>query len=196
MNLTQAEVENIVRFGDTAVVHYRDKNGLAKAMEWFEGGHATHQINCLGGLDIVEELCGGGSRSNLYSYMRGQCDLTIKRAPRPISAAGAPKVKAYWLGLVGKGYGWDSIKRAFLTVPIRRFVKPRAPRLAHAMTVLARVLLPGKMVDCSASWLAGIRLDQPNILVDYDPQEVSPETTLRDEHLITVARWKAPFLVD
>ena len=35
--------------------------------------------------------------------------------------------------LEGKGYGWGSIKRSLVSTPIRRYVKPLAPRLARVL---------------------------------------------------------------
>lgn len=196
MRLTRALVEKTVQCGDVVCVVYRHANALAKAMRWFERGRSTHSIECLGGLDTVEETIGGGMRTNLYTYLRGNCDLTIKRAARPLDADEQAVVRSYWLSLVGKGYGWDSIKRALVTVPLRRFVRPRYPRLARALVGLARLLLPGDMPDCSAAWVEGLRLVRPHLLAGYAPGEVDPEVLLRDRTLTTVARWDAPILED
>ena len=99
------------------------------------------------------------------------------------------------MSLEGEGYGWDSIKRSAITVPIRRFVRPHFPMLACAMTDAARVLLPGDMPDCSAAWVAGIRLDQP-VMTGCDAAEVDPEMLRTDRRLLIVARWEAPILED
>ncbi len=192
MKLTRTVVERTIRCGDVVIVTYRNADGTAKLLRFFENGKASHAIECLGGFDTVEETIGGGMRTNLYTYLRGNCDLTIKRARGTLDHREEAALRVYWLGLVGKGYGWDSIKRAAITVPIRRFVKPRYPRLARTLTEIARAVLPGKMPDCSAAWVAGLRIVRPHILSGYEPEEVTPETILRDHELVTVAVWKSP----
>jgi hypothetical protein len=97
------------------------------------------------------------------------------------------------MSLVAKGYGWDSIKRAAITVPIRRFIRPRFPRLARFLVDVARWALPGEMPDCSAAWVDGIRLDQP-ILRGFDATEVDPEKLRVDPNLLTIAVWHSPVL--
>lgn len=196
MRLTRSEVEATIQCGDVVCVIYRSADGVAKLLRFFEHGRASHSIECLGGLDIVEELIGGGSRGNLYTYMRGTCDLSIKRVVGGLTAVEQKRVKSYWLTLVARGYGWDSIKRAAVTVPIRRFIRPRWPRLARTLVRLADTLLPGAMPDCSAAWVEGLRLVRQNLLSGYATQDVTPETILRDPHLYTVARWVAPVLED
>lgn len=196
MKMTRAEVEATIRMGDVVCVIYRKTNGVAKLLRWAEGGRSSHTIECLGGLDTVEETIGGGMRTSLYTYLRGNCDLFVKRAPKPIHPDDQARIRSYWLSLVGKGYGWDSIKRAAVTMPIRRFIKPNFPRLARFLIEVARLLLPGKMPDCSAAWVNGIRLSQPDLFYGYEAAEVDPQTVLRNPELITVARWLCPVLED
>lgn len=196
MKLTRAIVEKTVHCGDVITVTYRKSDGVSRLLRFFENGRASHAIECLGGLDIVEELIGGGARTNLYSYLRGQCDLTIKRVRLPLDTPEQIRVRSYWLSLVGKGYGWDSIKRAAVTVPLRRFVKPRYPIVYRTALEAARELLPGRMPDCSAAWVDGIRLVRPHILHAYRAEEVTPETIQRDRDLVVVAEWKAPVMED
>lgn len=196
MRLTRAFVEKTVHCGDVACVTYRRPDALARAMRYFERGRSTHSIEGLGGLDTVEETIGGGMRTNLYTYLRGTCDLTIRRARGGLDLHEQKVVRAHWLGLVGKGYGWDSIKRAAVTVPIRQYVKPRYPRAAKLLLGAARLVLRGAMPDCSAAWVEGIRLVRPHVLLGYDASEVDPETILRARELVTVAEWKAPYLED
>ena len=195
IHLTRRQIQETVRLGDVVCVTYRQTNGVAKILRWAEAGRASHAIECLGGLDTVEETIGGGMRTNLYTYLRGQCDLEVKRVPGPaITYDEGIRLESYWLSLVGKGYGWDSIRRAAVTVPIRRFIRPHFPRLARWLTGIARFLHAGKMPDCSAAWVDGIRIVRPDVLRGYAPEEVTPETILRDTHLVTVARWEAPVL--
>ena len=196
MKLTRKEVEATIKCGDGIAVIYRNPNGIAKLLRFFEKGKASHFIECLGGLDTVEETIGGGMRTNLYTYLRGDCDLIVKRARGSLDLREEKIVRDYWLSLVDKGYGWDSIKRSLLTVPIRRYIKPRFPRLAWALIGFARWLLPGTMPDCSAAWIRGIRLVRGHVLGGFEPEEVDPEEILRDHFLLTVARWKAPILED
>lgn len=196
MKLTRAEVEKTVRCGDFICVTYRKVNGVARAIRWAEGGKASHVIECLGGFDTVEETIGGGMRTNLYTYLRGNADLIVKRVKPELTDAEAARVKKRWLSLVGGGYGWDSIKRAMVTIPIRRFVQPRLPRVAKVLRGAARVLLPGAMPDCSAAVLFGIRPERPGMLAAYQIPEVTPETLLRDMRTPTVAVWKNAMLVD
>ena len=196
MNITLSDVNRVVHFGDVVCVTYRKADGVAKLLRFFEGGRSSHSIECLGGLDIVEETIGGGMRTNLYTYLRGQCDLEVRRVSEPLNQTEAARIRSYWLSLVGKGYGWDSIKRSMITVPIRRFVKPHYPRLAQTLVAAAEELLPGRMVDCSAAWVAGIRLVRPRVFLGVDPTEVDPDMIQRTPHLTTVARWNAPVLVE
>ena len=161
MYLTRAIVEKTIHFGDGIAVEYINSNGVAVALRWFEGGRASHFLECYGGLDLFEETIGGGMATRLNTYLKGNCNLTLLRAPRPITDGGRTRIRSYWMSLEGTGYGWDSVKRSAVTVPIRRFVRPHFPILANAMTDMARTLLPGDMPDCSAAWVDGIRLDQP-----------------------------------
>lgn len=196
MNLTRADVENIIECGDVVCVVYREANGVSRLLRFWEGGRSSHSIECLGGMDTVEETIGGGMRTNLFTYLRGNTDLKIRRSRTPLNQREKEIVKSYWLSLVAKGYGWDSIKRSLVTIPIRRFVKPVAPLLADWLLGIARFLLPGKMPDCSAAWVCGMRLVRPTILHDYEPEEVDPHVLDWDPNLVTVAYWPKPILVE
>ena len=195
MKITRAEVEATIKCGDGIAVTYLDGGFVAKLLRWAEGGQASHFIECFGGLDTFEETIGGGMHTNLDTYLRGNCILTIRRAPRDLTPEEQARVRSYWMSLVGKGYGWDSIKRSAVTVPIRRFIRPHCPKLARALIALARWALPGKMPDCSAAWVDGIRLTQP-VLRGYDASEVDPENLRVDPTLTPVAVWKAYVLED
>lgn len=194
MKITLEDVQRTVQCGDVITVVYRKADGVARLLRWAENGRASHAIECFGGLDTFEETIGGGMHTNLDTYLRGNADLTVKRVRGSLDHREQARVCLYWMGLVAKGYGWDSIKRAALTAPIRRFVKPRYPRLAATMFEMARELLPGDMPDCSAAWVAGIRLVRPHVLAGYRPEEVTPETLLRDHDLVTVEKWTKPVL--
>lgn len=194
MIVTRADVERTIRCGDGIAVTYREANGTAKLLRWAEGGRATHFIECFGGLDTFEETIGGGMHTNLDTYLRGNCDLRILRAPVALTASEQCRVRSYWMSLVAEGYGWDSIKRSALTVPIRRFVKPHYPRLARVMRGAARALLPGAMPDCSAAWVDGMRLVRRKVMLGCLAEEVDPFMLWADRHLIRVADWTAPVL--
>lgn len=194
LHLTRRELQATVRPGDGIAVEYLKADGVARLLRWAEGGRATHFIECLGGLDTFEETIGGGMLTNLGTYLRGQCNLTLLRAPgEPLTEAEQTRVKAYWANLAGKGYGWDSIKRSAITVPVRRFIKPRAPRLAAAMIGVARFLHAGKMPDCSAAWVAGLREVGKSLMAGYEAEEVSPEDLRHNRELVKVVEWKAPY---
>lgn len=194
--LTRAQVEKTIKCGDGIGVVYRNANGAAKILRLVEGGRASHWIECLGGLETVEETIGGGMKTDLFTYLKGNCDLVVRRVRGGLDKREQAYVRTYWLGLVGGGYGWDSIKRSMVTVPVRRFVKPLFPRLASAIVAMARFLLPGKMPDCSAAWVDGMRLVRKNIMVGYEPEEVDPYDLWKDPDLVTVAHWKCPVLED
>jgi hypothetical protein len=196
MKITRAEIEHTIQCGDGIAVTYRNSNGVARLLRWAERGRASHFVECLGGLDTFEETIGGGMRTNLYTYLRGTCDLKVVRVRGGLDGIQKRSAREYWLNLVGKGYGWESIKRTAVTIPIRRFIRPHFPRLANLLVDAARALLPGEMPDCSAAWVAGMRHVGANVLTGYRPEEVSPENLLIDEYLFTVAKWKAPVLVD
>ena len=196
VNITRSDIEKTVKCGDGIAVEYLDGNVVGRVLRWAEGGKASHFIECLGGLDTVEETIGGGMATRLDTYLKGNCNLTIKRVRGALDLREEDVVRRCWNTLVGKGYGWDSIKRTMVTMPIRRFIKPRAPRLARWLTAAARWALPGQMPDCSAAWVDGIRLVRPHVLTGYDACEVDPELLRRDKDLVTVAYWPAATLVD
>jgi hypothetical protein len=196
MYLTRALVEKIIQPGDGIGVVYRKVDGVARLLRAAEGGRAIHWIECLGGLDTFEETIGGGMATRLDTYLQGNCDLIVKRVRGGLDLREKKIVLNYWDSLVGKGYGWDSIKRSAVTVPIRRFVRPHFPRTADVMVAVARAALPGKMPDCSAAWVAGLRLANKNVMLGYEPEEVSPEDLVRDRELVEVEYWKKPILLE
>lgn len=195
MFVTRAIVQKTIQCGDGIGVIYRKADGVARLLRAAEGGRASHWIECLGGFDTFEETIGGGMATRLDTYLQGNCDLIVKRVRGGLDFREQKIVSEYWGGLVGKGYGWDSIKRSAITVPVRRFIKPHHPKIAAAMIGTARFLLPGKMPDCSAAWVDGMRLVNKNVMTKCQPEEVDPEDLLRDRELVEVAYWKRPVLV-
>ena len=155
MYLTRAIVEKTIHPGDGIGVIYRKADGVARLLRAAEGGAASHWIECLGGFDTFEETIGGGMATRLDTYLQGNCDLIVKRVRGGLDRREQKVVLDDWATLVGKGYGWDSIKRSAVTVPIRRFVRPNFPRTADVMVAIARAALPGKMPDCSAACWPG-----------------------------------------
>lgn len=196
MYVTRAIVEKTIQCGDGIAVIYRKADGVARLLRAAEGGRASHWIECLGGFETFEETIGGGMATRLDTYLQGNCDLIVKRVRGGLDRREQKGIRAYWDSLLGKGYGWDSIKRSAVTVPVRRFVRPHFPRLADVLVAVARAILPGKMPDCSAAWVAGLRAVNKNVMLGYEPEEVSPEDLLRDRELVEVVHWKRPILLE
>ncbi len=195
MKITTEQLHDTLEAGDVIIIHYLRGDIVSAGIQWWTHGKASHTINSLGADSVVEEDIGGASHTYLDTYMRGQCRLTIKRILPHLRPAEKATMVSYWLNLVGKPYGWKAIIASLFSVPLRRAILPRCPDAARAaLRFLSRALGHGEP-DCSASWVRAARLVRPRILSGYDPDDVTPETLLRDGHLYTVAVWDAPILV-
>ena len=193
--LTLAQVKATIHPCDGAAVIPAHGGVAQRGIQWWTG-KACHFLCLKGGLAVTEEDIGGCMATDLDSYMKGTCSLTILRVMPPLSAHEERLVLDFWESEVATPYGTGSVVRAFFATPIRRRVVPRFPRLGRfLLRVLARVM-GHQAPDCSALWVMGIRKARPGLLKGYDAEDVTPEIILRDaSKLMHVIHWDRPVLV-
>lgn len=185
-------IQRQARPGDTVLVHYLRADIVSAGIQWWTHGAASHELCCLGGEEIIEADIGGVMHTYLDSYIRGQVRLTLKRPIERLRPAEAGAASYFWATQVARPYGWGSIGQAFLAVPTRRLILPRAPALGRALLRAEAWAFRHARPDCSALWLAGLRTKRPNFFSGYATDEVTPETVLRDQKWTeTIAVWEA-----
>lgn len=192
--ITRAQVHATVHPCDGAAVVY-NHGGVVAAGIQFWTGKASHFLCLKGGTRVTEEDIGGCMATDLDTYMKGTCSLTILRVMPPLSIHEERLVLDFWESEVATPYGIGSVVRAFLATPVRRYVLPRFPGFGRfALRVLSRVM-GHQAPDCSALWVMGIRKARPAFLRGYDAEEVTPEVILRDAaKLMHVIHWDRPVL--
>lgn len=194
--LTRAQVDGLIKPGDVILVHYLKKDIVAVGIQFFSEGQASHAICSLGGLDAVEADAGGVMHSNLDTYLRGHCRLTIKRLHPAPTQDELKAMKSYWLARVGDPYDFGMILGMVPIFIARRFLHHFSASLARAV-VRNWPNLFGKhnLNTCAELWVRGVRASKRRVLDQYDPENVAPEILMRDAKLEMVAVYEAPILV-
>lgn len=197
MRLTKSQVRDKVRMGDTIIVHYNHGGVVAAGIQWYTKGDASHELCCLGGFDIIEADIGGVMHTNLDTYLRGTCRLTLRR-PRPgLLNHERAAMREYWVSQVAKPYGFGAIAQSLIAVPVRGYLLPRFPRLARAVLTALAFVFRNARPDCSALYAEGWRRARKGVLPGYDSEEVTPELLLRTQSGIeTISVWDDAILSD
>jgi hypothetical protein len=179
--ITLAQVHHLFRPLSVVFVRYLDQDLTARAIELGEDGNASHVLCCLGGLDIIEADIGGIMHTNLDTYLRGQCHLTIKRPRHALSAGATDDVERYWLGTVGAKYDVGRIVGLLPVMAARAAVRPFSARAARWVEAHVPNLLASRTLNtCDVEYVRGIRKGWPEFLEHFPAAAMTPRKLERD----------------
>lgn len=194
--LTAGQIRATLRPGDGIGVSYRHPNAVQEGIK-LATGDTEHWLCVVEGMDIVEALTIGVYRSSLYNYLKGDCDLVVKRAPAPITEQEEDRVVRGWLKRVGEHYGFGMIFGLALLVIIRQILHPLSPRLAGwAFQKLPNLFARENMPTCAELWRMEWRKLRPKLLAAYPDGQIFPSLLRRDRDLPTVAEWPGALLIE
>ncbi len=197
MDITRAEVEELVLPGDVIAVEYLDKGIVADGISLLENGAATHALCCLGGVDIVEAAVTGVQESNLRNYLRGNAILTIRSATPEPTPTEAKLATDFWLKCVNEPYDSQMIV-GMVFILFAKYIVGLAYKPAgdYVLRHMPNFLASGRLSTCAELGARGLWQFNPSLFAGYPAGNIDPELLRTHDSLNTKAVLTGAILVD
>lgn len=182
MKLTHAQVNEYFKHGYVVFVEYLREDLAQRGIQYAQGGRGpVHVLCCLGGRSIVEEDLGGCMLTDLATYLRGQCTLTVKKPRLHRTRAQEEVVEHYWVGQVGTGYDVGMIVGMVPILFARRVLGLFSKAAAKwALRHLGNLLASHTSSTCAELYARGQRKVQPDFLKGFPDGNIFPWLLNRD----------------